>query len=224
MSWTTRIDELVAEKHLLKHPFYVAWTEGKLSLETLQRYAEQYYNHVANFPRYLSAIHTQTDDLGARQYLLENLNDEEAGENNHPELWLRFAEALGLNREDVRNAEPIDETAACDGIFQEVSGRRGSVAGIAALYAYESMVPAVSVSKIDGLKKHYSIDDERALQFFNVHIDVDEWHAEVARKLLDNATPAEQEQALQAASDALDAVNGLLDGIVREFCPEVVAA
>src|SRR2546428_13767981 len=98
MNVTDRIDELVAERHLLKHPFYVAWTEGRLSLDTLQRYAEQYYNHVAAFPRYLSAIHAQTEDLKVRQHILDNLNDEEQGDKNHPELWLRFAEALGCTR------------------------------------------------------------------------------------------------------------------------------
>src|SRR5688572_14340730 len=106
MTWTNRIDDVVEAKHLLKHPFYTAWTKGELSLETLQGYAAQYYNHVAAFPRYLSAIHTQTQDLKTRQYLLENLNDEEAGPNNHPELWLRFSEGLGTTRAAVTGATP----------------------------------------------------------------------------------------------------------------------
>ena len=33
------LDLLVAEKHLLKHRFYVLWTEGKLSREQLREYA-----------------------------------------------------------------------------------------------------------------------------------------------------------------------------------------
>lgn len=223
MDWIKRIDDIVAEKHLLKHDFYLAWTKGELSLDTLKSYAEQYYNHVANFPRYLSAIHTQTEDIAARQYLLENLNDEEAGPDNHPELWLRFAEALGTTREAVQGAQPLPEVTACDAIFRSIAADRGPVAGIAALYAYESMIPAVSTSKIDGLKEHYGITDDAALRFFSVHVEVDEWHAKVARDLLADATVEEQDAAATAVSEAMDAINGLLSGIVREYCPEVAA-
>ena len=45
-----KLDALVAEKHLLKHPFYVLWTQGKLTRENLREYAISYYPHVADFP------------------------------------------------------------------------------------------------------------------------------------------------------------------------------
>ncbi|MFN2615071.1 MAG: CADD family putative folate metabolism protein [Actinomycetota bacterium] len=224
MTWTKKIDALVDEKHVLTHPFYVAWSKGELSIETLREYAKQYYNHVAAFPRYISAIHTQTEDLRARQYLLDNLNDEERGDENHPELWLRFAEALGCTRDDVRTADLLPETTACNETFKNITSSRGSIAGVAALYAYEAMIPAVSVSKIEGLRAFYGIDSDEALRFFDVHIEVDGWHADVARTLLAEATASEQEAALDAASESLDAINYLLDGVVRAYCPEVVTA
>ena len=109
MGWTAEIDALVEKKHILKHPFYTAWTEGTLTMEALRGYAGQYYRHVLSFPTYISAVHSETPDLGTRQYLLENLIDEERGEENHPELWLRFAEGIGCRREDVRlAAEHVD--------------------------------------------------------------------------------------------------------------------
>ena len=223
MTWTTQIDDVVSEQHLLKHPFYTAWTEGRLTRSALRGYAAQYYKHVAAFPRYLSAIHSQTSDLETRQYLLENLVDEERGAENHPELWLRFAEGIGTTREAVRGAAALPETTTSDLKYREISSARGPVAGLAALYAYESMVPTVSQSKIDGLKLHYGIEDEETLRFFSVHIEVDEWHAEVARKLLDKASAEEREGAVNAARDALGAINGLLDGVVKAYCPEVAA-
>jgi len=223
MTWTTRIDEVVAEQHLLKHPFYTAWTEGRLSVSALRGYAAQYYKHVAAFPRYLSAIHAQTPDLETRQYLLENLIDEERGAENHPELWLRFAEGIGTTREVVRGAAPLPETSACDATYREIAGARGPLVGLAALYAYESMVPAVSESKIEGLRLHYGIDDPETLRFFSVHVEVDEWHAEVARRLLERAPSSEQDAATDAADEALGALNGLLDGVVKTYCPEVAA-
>lgn len=221
MGWTQRIDAVVAERHLLKHPFYTAWAEGRLSLDALRGYATQYYRHVLSFPTYLSAVHSETPDLETRQYLLENLIDEERGAENHPELWLRFAEGIGCRREDVRAAAPLPETASCDAAFRSVAAR-GPAAGLAALYAYESMVPAVASSKIEGLRRHYGIEDDGTLRFFTAHLEVDERHARVARDLLERTVPAdERETAVGAAGEALDATWGLLDGVTRVWCPEV---
>jgi pyrroloquinoline-quinone synthase len=120
-------------------------------------------------------------------------------------------------------AAPLPETAACDNTFREVAAQ-GPAAGLAALYAYESMVPAVAESKIDGLKRHYGIDDDETLRFFTVHLEVDEWHADRARTLLERTAPAdERAHAKRAASEALDALWGLLDGVTRVWCPEVAA-
>ena len=223
MTWTTRIDDVVSEQHLLKHPFYTAWTEGRLSTGALRGYAAQYYKHVAAFPRYLSAIHAQTSDIETRQYLLENLIDEERGTENHPELWIRFAEGIGSTRGAVRGAAALPETSACDIAYREIASARGPIPGLAALYAYESMVPAVSESKITGLKAHYGIDDVETLRFFTVHIEVDEHHADVARALLAGAPDDERDAAVGAAQDAMGAINGLLDGVVKAYCPEVAA-
>jgi len=223
MTWTTQIDDVVNERHLLKHPFYTAWTEGRLSIDALRGYAAQYYKHVAAFPRYLSSIHAQTPDLQTRQYLLDNLIDEERGDENHPELWLRFAEGIGAARADVRSADAFPSTAACDETYRSITGARGPLVGLAALYAYESMVPAVAQSKIDGLKLHYGVDDPETLRFFTVHLEVDEWHTEVARDLLSSAPADQRPDAVEAADEALRALNGLLDGVVEAYCPEVAA-
>ena len=61
--------------HLLKHPFYKSWNEGKLTREIIKDYAEQYYQHVKAFPRYISATHSLCEDLDKRKILLENLQD-----------------------------------------------------------------------------------------------------------------------------------------------------
>lgn len=220
MTWTSRIDDVVARRHLLDHAFYVAWTEGRLGIDALRGYAGQYYRHVAAFPRYISAIHAQTLDIETRQYLLENLIDEERGSESHPELWLRFAEGIGCDRDAVRSAEPLAETAACDATYRGICGARGPVAGLAALYAYESMVPPVAASKIDGLRRWYGVDDPETLRFFTVHLEVDERHAEVARTLLSRAPTDERDGAVAAATEALGALNTLLDGVVRAYCPE----
>ena len=86
LSFIERVDKKIDDLHLLKHPFYEAWNNGDLELETIQEYAAQYFNHVKTFPRYLSSIHSNCDNIKTRQILLENLVDEEMGDENHPEL------------------------------------------------------------------------------------------------------------------------------------------
>ena len=107
------VREIIEERSLLKHPFYQAWQKGELTLEHLRGYAGQYYHHVLAFPQYVSAAHAICPDQGERQELLENLIEEERGDENHPELWLRFAEGVGATRADVEATAPLprDEPA-----------------------------------------------------------------------------------------------------------------
>jgi pyrroloquinoline-quinone synthase len=69
--------------------------------ESLKQYAKEYFHFEAMYPTFLSAVHSRCSDRKARQLLLDNLWDEEHGEENHVELWLRFCDALGLDREEV---------------------------------------------------------------------------------------------------------------------------
>src|SRR3954471_15763951 len=137
------IDRQIAAKHLLTHPFYLAWTRGELSRAALANYARQYYHHVAAFPTYLSAVHAKCDAQPTRRPLLDNLMDEEAGSPNHPELWLQFAECLGVSKEDAQSAEKWEETRNLVATFRAVGAEGKPAEGLAALYAYESQIPSV---------------------------------------------------------------------------------
>ncbi len=200
--------------HLLKHQFYQSWNEGNLSLEALQVYAKEYYHHVAAFPRYISGIHSLCPDLKMRQVLLGNLMEEEQGDENHPELWQRFAEGLGVTRSDLRKDAQIKETQELvDSYFDIV--RSGFAMGLGALYAYERQTPEVSKSKIDGLKRHYSINDERSLQFFTVHMDADEWHSQECADLIAGLEEVEQSKVMQGAKKGAKLLWGFLDGMMN---------
>src|SRR5258708_10798335 len=56
-----KIDAAIAEKNLLKHPFYQDWQAGKLSRGALQLYAAQYYRHVEAFPQHLRVLAARTE-------------------------------------------------------------------------------------------------------------------------------------------------------------------
>jgi pyrroloquinoline-quinone synthase len=211
----SKLDALTEEMSLLKHPFYQQWTAGTLPIERLRNYAIQYYQHVAAFPRYLSAIHARCDDLATRQTLLENLIDEERGAENHPELWLRFSEALGIPRETVMNAEPLEATHALTDTFIDLTRNQPLSAALAALYVYESQIPAVATAKIDGLQRFYGINDADGLRFFSVHRAADQDHARAVADLIERhcVSAGDHEAAVSAAREALGAVWSLLDAV-----------
>jgi pyrroloquinoline-quinone synthase len=219
MSHTTglidELDRMVEARSLLKHPFYLEWTRGTLAPERLRNYAVQYYPHVEAFPRYLSAIHSRCADLATRQALLENLIEEERGAENHPELWLRFAEGLGVAREHVLDATPLAAASELVATFTHLTRDLPIAAGLAALYVYESQIPAVASAKIDGLKRHYDIEDDRTLSFFKVHEQADVWHAQTGARLIEHHTDHDgiAPAVLEAGRDALGALWAMLDSV-----------
>ena len=215
-----RIDAIIEEKSLLKHPFYQKWNEGTLTIDMLRGYAKQYYHQVLAFPTFVSGVHVNGDNVADRQIILENLVEEEQGDDNHPELWLRFSDALGLDRGEVMGSEAFPETTEMIDTYRNVTKDASFTEGLTALYAYESQTPAVSDTKIDGLKKFYGIDDRRGLQFFLVHSSIDIEHSDVTRKLVAKhaGEDVNQEKALVAAERSADALWTFLDGVYERYC------
>lgn len=215
MDLLDRIDALIAERHLLKHPFYTKWKAGELTREELQEYARQYYAFESTFPRLLSALHTRSDRPDVRQSLLDNLWDEEHGEVNHAEMWLRFGEGIGIDRGSVRGAPANVGTRALLDTYWTAVSDGPIAAGIAALYAYEGQVPEVAAEKIRGLVEQYGIDDPRTLAFFTVHSTLDVEHSGAERSMIADLAPtaSDEEAVLAATRAALDAWWGFLDAV-----------
>jgi len=210
------IDNQISAKHLLTHPFYLAWTRGELSREALADYARQYYHHVAAFPTYLSAAHSKCEDQTTRRQLLANLIDEETGSPNHPELWLKFAEGLGISKLHVRNTTKEPETKNLIDTFRSVCGDGSTAQGLAALYAYESQIPAICESKIEGLKKYYGFSKPEHYQYFTVHIEADREHSAAERKMLSRCIDSRNFESVKASVNrVLDALWEMLSGVCR---------
>jgi len=217
------LEAVVQKNHVLQHPFYVGWNEGKLTQECLRTYAQQYFQHVKAFPRYISTIHSHTESLTVRQMLLENLVDEEKGSENHPELWLRFGEALGATRTEIENAKAIPEIQNLIDTFFALA-KSSTAEGLGALFAYESQIPEVAETKIRGLKAFYGIKEGAGLQFFEVHRTADQYHREQVLQILEALSPEEKAKALVAADTASRKIWDFLTGICRETGMEPMAA
>ena len=212
------IEEILARRNMLKHPFYQAWTDGLLTREMLKDYACQYYHFVKDFPRMVSAVHSNTPDLSVREPLLLNLVDEEMGSENHPALWMRFALAMGASEEEVENTTALPETVKLVETMMDFCKNHTFQEGLASLYAYESQIPEVSRVKIEGLNKFYGITGPEEIKFFSVHQEADVLHSQAERDLISGHTEEELTPAvINAASGTADALWGFLDGIQEKF-------
>ena len=207
-----KIDAAIAEKNLLKHPFYQDWQAGKLTRESLQIYAEQYYKHVEAFPRHLKVLAGRADE-SLKPVVLENLAEEENPARPHPKLWRDFAGALGVSEESVTTSTSLPGTAHVVAKFGEICAERSVAEAVAALYAYEAQVPEIATTKIDGLKSFYGITEPKGLAYFEVHEEADKAHRAAWREWLEANAAGNEEAILASTNEALDALWGALSAV-----------
>jgi pyrroloquinoline-quinone synthase len=211
-SLLSRLDAAIAERNLLKHPFYQDWQAGKLSRQALQLYAAQYYKHVEAFPKHLRVLAARTE--GPLQVLIqENLAEEENPAGPHPKLWRDFAAAVGVSEDDITCCPALPGTKAVVQKFREICGDRTVAEAVAALYAYEAQVPEVATTKIEGLKNFYGVTQPEGLAYFEVHEVADKLHREAWRGWLMEHAEGNEDEILATTNEALNALWGALDAV-----------
>jgi pyrroloquinoline-quinone synthase len=213
--FSKELNKKLDQYHLLNHPFYKSWNEGKLTREIIKDYAEQYYQHVKAFPRYISATHSLCEDIEKRKILLENLNDEENRDSDHPKLWKNFAIAMGADAAKIEKVKAEKYTSDLINNFFKY-GRSSYAEGLASLYTYERQVPEVADTKIKGLKQHYGVTSKEGLEFFETHKKADVYHRVECEKLLDGLSKEEQEQAEKAALSTAKYLWNFLSGVAAK--------
>ena len=222
--FSKKLNKKLDEYHLLNHPFYKSWNDGKLTREIIKDYAEQYYQHVKAFPRYISATHSLCEDLDKRKILLENLQDEEKEGADHPKLWKNFALAIGAEENKIDSVKKEKfTTEMIDNFFKH--GRASYAEGLASLYTYERQIPEIAETKIRGLKNHYGVSSKEGLEFFEVHKAADVYHREACEKLLDGLSKEEQIKAEESALSTAKYLWNFLTGMaVKHNIPMQAAA
>lgn len=215
------LDRRIAQYDLLCHPFYQAWSQGRLTRDDLRAYAAEYFHQVNGFPACLRTLAGQLDGGPMRNAVLANLADEEGrdsqsgGGTPHPELWLDFAEGMGAERATVRKSPCCSEVANLTDHFRTVAGSGTPEEALAAFYAFESQVPRVAQEKARGLRDWYAAD-EKTCRYFTLHATADVYHAKVWRELLTKQVAANPDcapAALDAGEAAAKALWTALDGI-----------
>jgi pyrroloquinoline-quinone synthase len=199
MEFWDRLGATAERFDVLRHPFYVRWSEGTLTRAELGLYAGQYAHAVRALA---SAARTVADTPEAEGHAAE--------EESHIELWDEFARATGAGP-----AAPLPETSECIDAWADPD--RSKLATIVALYAIESAQPAISEVKRAGLVDLYGFEAGPATAYFDVHAERDLEHARAGRAAISALRSDDSgDDALVAEAERVLAANWLLlDGVDR---------
>ena len=164
------------------------------------------------FPRAVSAMHANCPFPEERMELAENIYEEETGRISgcnqpHPELFIRFGEAVGLERSEMTEGQPLPATRALIDWFELSTKQRSFIEAAAAInLAAEGQVPGAFGPMARRLEAHYGLS-KQAVEFWDVHEMADADHSDVGdhivvRHATDAAMQARVRDALQHSLDA----------------------
>lgn len=222
-----QLEEAIKGNHSKAAPFSVAWAEGKLQRKHFARWAENHYHYVGPFADYLAYMYAKAPKVGgfveSKDFLLQNMYEEEIGGDRHTDLLIRFAETCGSTRErveDPRNMLPT--TLGLQSWCYTVAMRENWIVATAALVVgLESQVPDIYRRQTPILKEKYGFTDEE-VEFFDLHIVSDEIHGERGFQIvLAHAdTPELQQRCLEIVRTGANMrrmyMDGLYDAYVRD--------
>src|SRR4051794_34488695 len=195
-----RIETARSRWNVLEHSFYRRWSAGELSREELAVYAGEYGHAVQALADGLAAAAPGGDP---------SIAEHAAEEGRHVALWDRFAEAVGGDTA----REPREETRAC---VDSWTAGRDMLEGLVVAYAIESGQPEISKTKLDGLRRHYGVDEGPATEYFEVHAERDHEHAAETRMLIEASLDgADHDRLVEVAEGALRGNWLLLDGVEK---------
>ena len=205
-----KIDMLIEERSLLKHPFYQTWSEGKLTQDALAGYSKEYYQLVKTVPRFMTPLLDT-----APESLYDELDFNQNEETEHIKLWIKFANALGISAYDLEVYNGLENTTmAIEGLF---SIMHSFDTGSAAMYALEKEIPKISKTKLEGLAEYYDLTSFDATVYLKQHTEADIRHAKTWKNAID-ASSKDEQIILKAASNSLTCQNLLLDGCFETYC------
>jgi pyrroloquinoline-quinone synthase len=205
-----KIDRIIEERSLLKHPFYQTWSDGKLTREALVGYSKEYYQLVKAVPIFMTQLMDHVPE-----HLHDELDFNQQEELSHIKLWERFANGLGVSSEELSSYEALYTTNhAISGMHSLMSSY---VSGSTAMYALEKEIPKISQIKLEGLAEFYGLTSEDVTKYFKEHMEADIRHTASWKKIIDGFSENDEEM-ISAAENSVTCQNLLLDSCYEEYC------
>lgn len=183
-----RLKEEIARspKQRVNHPFVRAVGEGTASLEQIRKWALQDYQFRRAVPRIAMLRYLACSDPEFQPRLFEVVEEETRGllpgSSGHADMFVEFAEAIGITRKELETAEMRPATAAHLYYAELVIHTLPWFIMMAAQIGAEGTFPPAAAALGRGLIKNYGMKPE-SVRFFSVHTEADEHHGSLAEEI-----------------------------------------
>ena len=212
-----RLRSILDEKYHHRHPFNVRLHGGQCTPAEVRRWIRNRYYYQTRIPLKDGLILTKSEDRDFRRGWIRRIHDHDGDDARAGglELWLRLAEAAGLDREEVaslRNVLP-GVRRACDAYVEFVASH-DLLASVASSLT-ELSAGAFLGERAEAFRKHYGWIEEGGLAYFLSRTTQAPRDAQegLAYVLAHATSPADQERAAAALLRKCEILWALLDGV-----------
>ena len=194
-STTLSADEFVEElkkeiagfhKLRINHPFVKAICDGTATMDQVRTWAVQDYQFRCAVPRIALLRYVACSDPEFAPKLFEVAEEETRGllpgSSGHPDMFVEFAEAIGLTRADLENASLLPATAAHLYFAELVIHTHPWFVVMAAQVGAEGTFGPAAAALGKGFMESYGMTPE-SVRFFTVHVEADEEHGTLAEDI-----------------------------------------
>ena len=169
IDWLRREGEHRYHDH---HRYHLLMHEGKLTKQQLQQWVLNRYYYQTRIPIKDALILSKSEDPAFRRMWIHRIRDHDGDEPGEGglELWLRLAEGVGLDREEVASCRSVlpGVRFACDGYVQLVSERTLLEAVASSLT--EFFAPDLMSRRVLAWEKHYPWVSPEMLAYFRSRV------------------------------------------------------
>lgn len=185
-----------------RHRYHVLMHEGKLTRAQLQQWVLNRYYYQTRIPIKDALIVAKSEDPAFRRMWIRRIHDHDGAAEGEGglELWLRLAEGVGLDREEVANCRSVlpGVRFACDGYVELVRSR--SLLEAVASSLTEFFAPDLISKRILAWERHYPWVKPEMLAYFRTRVTRARRDSEDAIEFVARNAASYEQQALCVAA------------------------
>lgn len=194
---------------ILNHRFIKRITDRSLTPEQLQYFGIQYKVYCEHFPRFLAAAASNIPDDETRMSLIENLWDEHGNgdiSKSHRKLYNNFCRGLGLSEVQISNPVASPPTLIYVQFLLKICQESNFLKSLGALGPGTEFFTSREYEILYNALKRYEFLDDKSLEFWFVHIELDDNHYGLMLESILNCIHTEKdfEEMKEGAELAID--------------------
>lgn len=205
----------------IHHPYHVMMNNGKATPEQIQGWVANRFYYQTSIPIKDAAILANCDDRDVRREWVQRILDHDGydGEEGGIEAWLRLAEAVGLQRDDLLSHRLVlpGVRFACDAYVN--FARRATWQEAACSSLTELFAPEIHQRRLDNWPQHYTWIDIEGYEYFRKRLSEARRDVEHGLQItLDHFQGRQQQEyALTILQFKLDILWSILDAMQMAY-------